>query len=145
MLLPTSVIGSWAWPSWLHVALDSSSRGDLGPDDVAETLDDAVDVAIRDQEDAGVDVITDGEMRRAGFFTASFYGHLTGLEALPPRRKVGVVGHDQRESYRAAGPITAPHGLGLVAEYRYLRRRTSRSLKSTCPGPYTLAGRIQPG
>jgi len=144
-LLPTSVIGSWAWPAWLHVALDASARGDLGPDDVAESLDDAVDLAIRDQEDAGVDVITDGEMRRAGFFTASFYGHLTGLEELPPRRKVGVVGHDQRESYRAAGKIEAPNGLGLVAEYHYLRRRTARQIKSTCPGPYTLAGRIQPG
>ncbi|HEU5315828.1 MAG TPA: cobalamin-independent methionine synthase II family protein [Chloroflexota bacterium] len=146
-LLPTSVIGSWAWPAWLHVALESNARGELGPDDVAETQDDAVDLAIRDQEDAGVDVITDGEMRRAGFFTASFYGHLTGLEELPPRRKVGVVGHDQRESYRAVGQVTAPNGLGLVAEYDYLRRRATRAagVKSTCPGPYTLAGRIQPG
>ena len=144
-LLPTSVIGSWAWPAWLHVTLDAHARDELGVEDIHETQDDAVDLAVRDQEDAGVDVITDGEMRRVGFFTASFYEHLTGLEELPPRRKVGVVGHDQRESYVAAGPIEAPRGLGLVAEYEYLRRRSSRALKSTCPGPYTLAGRIQGG
>ncbi len=145
VLLPTSVIGSWAWPAWLHTALAAAERGEYGPDDVAETLDDAVDLAIRDQEDAGVDIITDGEMRRAGFFTASFFGHLTGLRELPPRRKVGVVGHDQRESYEAVEPLAAPNGLGLVAEYTYLRRRTRRAIKTTCPGPYTLAGRIKGG
>ena len=143
--LPTSVIGSWAWPAWLHITLDAHARGELGIEDIHETQDDAVDLALRDQEDAGVDVITDGEMRRVGFFTASFYEHLTGIEELPPRRKVGVVGHDQRESYLASGKIAAPNGLGLVAEYEYLSRRTSRAVKSTCPGPYTLAGRIQGG
>ena len=79
-LLPTSVIGSYAWPGWLHTALVAASDGLYGPADVKETLDDAVDLALRDQEDAGVDIISDGEMRRAGFFTAAFYGFLTGLE-----------------------------------------------------------------
>jgi 5-methyltetrahydropteroyltriglutamate--homocysteine methyltransferase len=144
-LLPTSVIGSYAWPAWLHTALGAAQRGEYGPDDVQETLDDAVDLALRDQEDAGVDVVTDGEMRRAGFFTAAFYGHLTGLRELPPRRLAGVAGHDQRESYEIVGELGAPRGLGLVAEYAYLRRRTTRRVKCTCPGPYTLAGRLKPG
>jgi 5-methyltetrahydropteroyltriglutamate--homocysteine methyltransferase len=144
-LLPTSVVGSHAWPAWLHLTLAAHERGECGVDDVAETLDDAVDTALRDMEDAGVDVVTDGEMRRAGFFTAAFYGHLTGIEELPARRKVGVVGHDQRESYRIVGPLAAPDGLGLVAELEYVRRRTSRPIKMPCAGPYTLAGRLQPG
>jgi 5-methyltetrahydropteroyltriglutamate--homocysteine methyltransferase len=144
-LLPTSVIGSYAWPSWLHTALAATDRGEYGPDDVAETLDDAVDLALRDQEDAGIDIVSDGEMRRAGFFTAAFYGHLTGLRELPTRRRVGIVGHDQRESYVAVEPIAAPAGLGLVAEFRYARTRTNRPLKVPCAGPYTLAGRISPG
>jgi 5-methyltetrahydropteroyltriglutamate--homocysteine methyltransferase len=139
------VIGSHAWPSWLHLSLAAHERGECGPDDVAETLDDAVDAALRDMEDAGVDVVTDGEMRRAGFFTAAFYGHLSGIEALPARRAVGVVGHDQRESYRIVGPLAAPDGLGLVAEFEYVRRRTARPIKVPCAGPYTLAGRLQPG
>src|SRR5205085_1068760 len=130
-LLPTSVIGSWAWPAWLHTALAASERGEYGPDDVLETQDAAVDLALRDQEDAGIDMITDGEMRRAGFFTAAFYGHLTGIRELPPRRRVGLGGHDQRESYEVVEPLKAPDGLGIVAEYQYARRRTTKALKVT--------------
>ena len=144
-LLPTSVIGSYAWPAWLHTALEAAQRGEYGPDDMREAQDDAVDLALRDQEDAGVDIVSDGEMRRAGFFTAAFYGHLAGLRELPPRRKVGVQGHDQRESYEAIAPLAAPDGLGLVEEYRYVRTRTSRPIKMPCAGAYTLAGRIKPG
>ena len=142
-LLPTSVVGSHAWPPWLHLTLAAHARGECGPDDVQETLDDAVDLALRDMADAGVDVVSDGEMRRAGFFTAAFYGFLTGIEELPPRRKIGVLGHDQREGYRLVGPLAAPNGLGLVAEYEYACTRTNRPIKMPCPGPFTLAGRLQ--
>ena len=144
-LLPTSVIGSYAWPAWLHSALAAAERGDYGVDDMREAQDDAVDLALRDQADAGVDIVTDGEMRRAGFFTAAFYGHLIGLRELAPRRKVGVAGHDQRESYEAVEVLHAPGGLGLVDEYRYVRQRTDRLIKMPCAGAYTLAGRIKPG
>ncbi len=144
-LLPTSVIGSYAWPAWLHTALEAAARGEYGPEDMREAQDDAVDLALRDQEDAGVDIVSDGEMRRAGFFTAAFYGHLSGLHELPPRRRVGVAGHDQRESYEAVEPLAAPQGLGLLDEYAYVRRRTTSRIKMPCPGPYTLAGRIKPG
>src|SRR5258707_2437501 len=144
-LLPTSVIGSYAWPGWLQTALDAAHRGEYGPLDIKETQDDAVDLAIREQEEAGVDVISDGEMRRVGFFTAEFYGHMTGLRELPPQRKLGIVGHDQRESYEATESIAAPSGLGLVEEFTYARTRTNHVVKVPCPGPYTLAGRIKPG
>lgn len=144
-LLYTSVIGSHAWPGWLHTALAAVGRGEYGPEDWKETQDDAVDLAVRDQEDAGVDIITDGEMRRIGFFTAEFYGHMTGLSEQPARRKIGVLGHDQRESYTAVEAVKAPNGLGLVPEYEYLVRRTSHPIKMPIPGPYTLAGRVKPG
>ena len=144
-LIYTSVIGSYAWPGWLHTALAAAGQGEYGPDDWKETQDDAVDLAVRDQETAGVDIITDGEMRRIGFFTAEFYGHMTGLHELPPRRKLGVVGHDQRESYEAAASVEAPNGLGLVEEYNYLKTHTQHPIKMPIPGPYTLAGRIKPG
>ncbi|MBZ0283234.1 MAG: methionine synthase [Anaerolineae bacterium] len=144
-LIYTSVIGSYAWPAWLHTALAAAGRGEYGPDDWKETQDDAVDLALHDQESAGVDIITDGEMRRIGFFTAEFYSHMTGLTEMPPRRKMGVVGHDQRESYEAAEPVQAPNGLGLVEEYEYLKTHTNHPIKMPIPGPYTLAGRIKPG
>ncbi len=144
-VLTTSVIGSYAWTAWFITAVEAIRRGEFGPADIQETLDDAVDVAVRDQEDAGVDVISDGEMRRLGFFTADFYNRLTGLRTLQPQRRLGPAGHDQREHYEAVEPIRAPEQLGLVAEYRYLRGRTSRPVKVPCPGPFTLAGRVAPG
>ena len=144
-LLPTSVIGSYSWPSWFIAAAEAIKAGEYGPADVRETLDDAVDVALRDQEDAGVDVVTDGEMRRLGFFTADFYGRLTGLRELPPERRFGPPGHDQRERYEASAEIQAPHGLDLVAELTYLQDRTRRPIKVPCPGPFTLAGRVGVG
>src|SRR5438045_368838 len=114
-LLPTSVVGSHAWPVWFHTALAASRRGEYGPADMKETQDDAVDLALRDQDDADVDIVTDGEMRRVGFFTAEFYGHLTGLRKLTPQRVVGIVGHDQHESYEVVEEIACANGLGLVA------------------------------
>ncbi|MGQ9909408.1 MAG: methionine synthase [Candidatus Flexifilum sp.] len=144
-LIPTSVIGSYAWPGWLHVVLDAARRGEFGIDDLKEAQDDAVDLAVREQEEAGIDILTDGEMRRVGFFTAEFYHYLTGIRELPPRRKLGVIGHDQRESYEIVEAIAAPNGLGVVAEYNYLKTRTTHAIKMPIPGPYTLAGRLKPG
>ena len=144
-MLTTSVIGSYAWPAWFITSVEAMKQGAYGEKDIEETLDDAVDLAIRDQEDAGVDIISDGEMRRLGFFTADFYSRLEGLRKLPPLRRIGPGGHDQRERYEAFGRFDATGGLGLVAEYEYAIRRTQTPLKVPCPGPYTLAGRIMPG
>jgi 5-methyltetrahydropteroyltriglutamate--homocysteine methyltransferase len=143
--LTTSVVGSHAHPSWLVVGVAAAGRGELGPVDIAELQDDAVDTAIRDQEEAGIDVVSDGEMRRAGFFTAEFYRHLSGLRPLQPERRVGAPGHDQQHRFEVLEPIAAPDGLGVVKEFRYARTRTTRPLKVTIPGPFTLAGRLVGG
>ncbi|MEO5941539.1 MAG: methionine synthase, partial [Candidatus Limnocylindrales bacterium] len=87
--LLTSVVGSHAHPGWFAHGVAAAGRGEFGPADLAELLDDGVDLAIGDQERAGIDVISDGEMRRAGFFTAEFYRHLTGVRALPADRRLG--------------------------------------------------------
>ncbi len=144
-LIPTSVIGSSARPGWLETALQAAARGEFGSADLKEAEDDAVDTAIRDQEDAGVDIISDGEMRRVGFFTAEFYHHMTGILSAEEARKTGVGGHDQREKYLAVEPLASPDGLGLLEEYTYLRARTQRRVKMPIPGPFTLSGRIDGG
>jgi 5-methyltetrahydropteroyltriglutamate--homocysteine methyltransferase len=143
--LLTGVVGSHARPSWFVAGLDGAERGEFGPVDLEEMLDDAVALAIRDQESAGIDVVTDGEMRRAGFFTAEFYRHLTGVRTLPPPRRLGAGGHDQQHRLEVLEPIAAPEGLGVVAEYRAAVGRTGRPLKMTLPGPYTLSGRLTTG
>ena len=141
----TSVVGSHAHPSWLVATMAAAARGELGPADLRETLDDAVDAALRDQEEAGVDIVSDGEMRRAGFFTAEFYRHLSGLRDAPPARRLGAGGHDQQHRFEVLEPIAAPDGLGVVDEFRYARSRTARPLRVTLPGPFTLAGRLATG
>jgi 5-methyltetrahydropteroyltriglutamate--homocysteine methyltransferase len=143
--LLTSVVGSHARPSWFVAGIEAAARGEFGPADLSEMLDDAVDLAIADQAEAGIDIVCDGEMRRAGFFTAEFYRHLTGVEPLPADRLLGAGGHDQQHRFAVVERIAAPDGLGVVAEYRYARTRTSRPLKVTLPGPYTLSGRLAYG
>jgi len=144
-LLPTSVVGSYAWPSWFCYGIAGAQQGDFGPADLNEMLDDAVNTALRDQEEAGIDIVSDGEMRRAGFFTAEFYRHLTGLRPLPPDRRLGPAGHDQQHRFAVEEPIAAPDGLGVTAEYTFLKQRTTKPVKVTIPGPFTLAGRLEPG
>ncbi len=126
-------------------ALEAAERGEFGPADLAELYDDAVDVALHDQESAGIDIVADGEMRRAGFFTAEFYRHLTGVRPLPADRRLGAGGHDQQHRFAVTEPIAAPDGLGVIAEYRYAATRATRPLKVTIPGPYTLSGRLRTG
>jgi 5-methyltetrahydropteroyltriglutamate--homocysteine methyltransferase len=143
--LRTSVVGSHARPSWFVAGIEAAERGEFGPDDVREMLDDAIDLALHDQEEAGIDVVTDGEMRRAGFFTAEFYRHVSGVRPLPADRRLGAGGHDQQHRFDVLEPIGAPNGLGVVAEYRYASTRTTQPLKVSLPGPYTLSGRLRTG
>ena len=144
-VLRTSVVGSHARPSWFVAGIAAAERGEFGPADLEEMLGDAVDLALRDQEEAGIDIVSDGEMRRAGFFTAEFYRHVTGVRALPPERRLGAGAHDQQHRFEVLEPIAAPDGLGVVAEYRYAVARATRPLKVTLPGPYTLSGRLTYG
>ena len=88
-LLPTTVIGSHAMPSWFWTATDEIDKGNYGQTDIRETFDDAVNMAMLDQERAGLDIISDGEMRR-WYFVQSFYKRMTGIVSDPPLRKVGL-------------------------------------------------------
>ena len=140
--LPTHVMGSHGFPGWFWTALDRIKAGDYGQTDVKEAFDDATQLAIRDQERAGIDVICDGEMRRF-FFVQSFYGRMEGLETLEPLRKTGLYAYDSVPRYRAARRVTVPKGLGTVDEFTYLKTQTDRPVKATVPGPVTLSIHIQ--
>src|SRR5205085_10527653 len=137
-LLPTTVIGAHARPSWVFAADDWIKRGMFGPTDLREFYNDSVDRAIQDQEVAGVDIITDGEMRRRGF-VETFGGRLTGLENVGPDRKVGEVSIDMEPILETRDKLDVPNGLGIVEEYQYLRTHTNRPIKVTVPGPFALS------
>jgi 5-methyltetrahydropteroyltriglutamate--homocysteine methyltransferase len=145
-LLPTSVVGSHGKTSWWTAGVRLWETGQWGPFDIDEMLGHAVDSAMRDMEEAGIDVITDGEMRRLDGYVDSYYSIIQGIEAVPAARKDGPWGYDQQTRYRAVGTIqTPPGGLGIVAEYSYALGRTKKLLKATCAGPLTFASRIYPG
>ena len=141
-LLPTSVIGSYATPSWLWTAIDEIKAGRYGPTDEKEAFDDAVNMAIRDQERAGVDIITDGEMRRY-LFVQNFYGRMTGLQEQAPLRRTGFYAYDSVPRYTLTDRISMDRGLGIVDEFRYLQANTSHAIKATCPGPLTMTIHIR--
>lgn len=149
--LRTTVIGSYPFPAWLELA--SWNLDKFGEDDRRELINDAVSIAIRDQLEAGLDVITDGEQTRLDF-NLSFYGFLEGieLESASPRR-FGPPAHDQRGKHKVSGELCAPRGLGTVEDFKRLQRlavsqisnlKSEITLKASVPGPYTLSGRLLP-
>ena len=143
-LLPTSVIGSYATPGWLWTALEEIKAGRYGPTDEREAFNDAVNMAVGDQERAGVDIITDGEMRRY-LFVQNFYGRMTGLQEHPPLRRTGFYAYDSVPRYTLTERITIGEGLGIVEEFRYLQATTEKPIKATCPGPLTMTIHIRLG
>jgi 5-methyltetrahydropteroyltriglutamate--homocysteine methyltransferase len=146
VLIPATIIGSWSFPGWYEafIADVAAGPGRFGPADREEAVRDAVRLAVDDQLRAGLDRITDGEMRRVDF-NLGFYEYLRGLEPLPRARRWGAPAHDQRDRYRCVAPLAAPDGLGTVAEYRRLREVTEAPAKMPVPGPYTLAGCLDGG
>ncbi len=145
-IIPTAVVGSHGKPGWWFTAVKAHEAGDFGPADLEEMFDDAANTAIRDMEDAGIDIITDGEVRRLDGYVDSYYAIIKGIQPLATRRKVGPWGYDQQTRYEAVGRIEAPTGgLGIVKEFEYLKAHTSRHTKGTCAGPLTFGSRIHPG
>ncbi len=142
--LRTTVIGSYPFPSWLELATQQLDA--FGTNEITELQEDAVIVAIHDQVQSGLDVITDGEQSRLDF-NLSFYGYLQGIQ--PNERSLRIFGppaHDQRGKHNIVDEITAPRGLGVVEEYERLKRLAPNgfTLKASVPGPYTLSGRLNP-
>jgi 5-methyltetrahydropteroyltriglutamate--homocysteine methyltransferase len=142
--LRTTVIGSYPFPSWLEFT--SLHLDQFGSAELDEMIDDAVIVAIYDQTQAGLDVISDGEQTRLDF-NLSFYGFIEGiaLESASPR-VFGPPAHDQRGKHAITGDLRAPQGLGAVEDFKRLQRLAPAgpTLKASVPGPYTLSGRLIP-
>lgn len=140
-ILPTSVVGSHGRPGWLYVFREATAGRELGSIDIREVGDDAVRLAILDQVEAGIDVISDGEMRR----TMGYYrGYMARFENVtpakePPLRQLGPIHYDFIRRHDAVGPISAPEGMGIVDEFKFLTQHTTKPVKATCAGPLNFA------
>ena len=144
--IAASVVGSHGKPSWWVAGVREFEEGRWGPGDLDEMFGHAVDVAIRDMEEAGLDLISDGEMRRLDGYVDSYYAIIRGIEPLPSPRREGPWGYDQQTRYRTVARIEPPEGgLGIVDEFKYALTRAKVPLKATCAGPLTFGSRIHPG
>jgi 5-methyltetrahydropteroyltriglutamate--homocysteine methyltransferase len=148
--LATSLVGSYPQPEWL---IDREAlRGRVPARVRAHELwrvdrsrlraaqDDAVLLAVRDQERAGLDVITDGEMRRESYSNA-FANALSGLDTERPGSTLNRSGNEIPVP-RVVGPIRRTGPVG-VEDVRFLRAATDRTVKVTVPGPFTMAQQAQ--
>jgi 5-methyltetrahydropteroyltriglutamate--homocysteine methyltransferase len=140
-LLPTTVIGSYSFPSWLGKVRDLGAAGTLTPALVAEAHDAAVRAVIHDQELAGVDIITDGEIRRetmVNFFSMRIHGFdmsgkMKAIGNLDP--SIQMLDPVVREKVRRA------QGLGMDDHFRFLHANARHATKVCVTGPQMLAKR----
>jgi 5-methyltetrahydropteroyltriglutamate--homocysteine methyltransferase len=148
--LPTSLVGSYPQPDWLidrealHHRLPPRVRAQelwrVDPAYLKEAWDDAVLVAIRDQERAGLDILTDGEMRRESY-SNFFATALEGVDIDNPGTTADRKGNPTPVP-RVVGPVRR-RGPVQVDDVRFLRANTDRLVKMTVPGPFTMAQQAQ--
>ena len=146
-LIPSTVVGSHGKAAWWYTAVKALEAGEFGPGDLEEMFDDAADTAIRDMERAGLDVITDGEVRRLDGYVDSYYTIIKGISPAAGEAQGRALGLRPADALRGGEPHRdAPEGgLGIVKEFEYAKAHTGKRLKATCAGPLTFGSRIHPG
>jgi 5-methyltetrahydropteroyltriglutamate--homocysteine methyltransferase len=149
MILQTTVVGSYPQPNWL---IDRAKLGSKVPRVRApeiwkveeryleEAQDDATLIAIRDMERAGIDIITDGEMRRESY-SNRFATALEGVDIANPGSTINRTG-TRSVVPRIAGPIRRRSAVE-VRDVEFLRRNTTNKIKITLPGPFTMTQQAQ--
>ncbi len=150
MLFPTSLVGSYPQPDWLidrerlrhrfPPRVRATELWRVPPDHLDEAQRDATIVAIRAQELAGLDIVTDGEIRRESY-SNRFATALDGVDIDNPGTALDRSGHPNPVP-RVTGPIRRRHPVE-VADVTFLRANTSRTIKITVPGPFTMAQQAQ--
>jgi 5-methyltetrahydropteroyltriglutamate--homocysteine methyltransferase len=149
-LFPTALVGSFPQPEWL---IDRAKLAGRFPprvrarelwrpaaEHLAQAQDDATLLAIRAQEDAGLDILTDGEIRRESY-SNHFATALHGLDLDNPGEALDRSGHPNPVP-RVVGPVSRPNPV-QVADVRFLREHTDRAIKVTVPGPFTMSQQAQ--
>ncbi len=149
-ILPTTLVGSYAQPEWLIDRKKLAGRFPprvrarelwrVAPEWLEEAQDDATLIAIRDQERAGLDIVTDGEMRRESY-SNRFATALDGVDIDNPGTALDRSGHPNPVP-RVVGPVRRRHPVE-VRDLEFLRANTARTIKITVPGPFTMSQQAQ--
>jgi 5-methyltetrahydropteroyltriglutamate--homocysteine methyltransferase len=148
--IPTSLVGSYAQPNWLidreklrgrfPPRVRATELWRVDPRYLEEAQDDATRLAIADQERAGLDIVTDGEMRRESY-SNRFATALDGVDVDNPGTALDRSGHPNPVP-RVVGPIARRHPV-QVRDLQFLKAHTSRKTKMTVPGPFTMSQQAQ--
>ncbi|HZE10829.1 MAG TPA: hypothetical protein VE034_04520, partial [Burkholderiales bacterium] len=150
MLFPTTLVGSYPQPEWL---IDRKKLAGRFPPRVrakelwripepllAEAQQDATRLAIRAQEEAGLDIITDGEIRRESY-SNRFATALEGVDIDNPGTALDRSGHPNPVP-RIVGKIRRQHAVE-IGDLKFLRAHTKKPVKMTVPGPFTMSQQAQ--
>ncbi len=150
MLFPTSLVGSYPQPDWLIDRERLAGRFPprvrarelwrVAPEWLDAAQDDATLLAIRDQERAGLDIVTDGEIRRESY-SNRFASALDGVDLDNPGTALDRSGHPNPVP-RVVAPIRRRHAVE-TRDVAFLRANTDRKIKITVPGPFTMAQQAQ--
>ncbi|HEV7658691.1 MAG TPA: 5-methyltetrahydropteroyltriglutamate--homocysteine methyltransferase [Allosphingosinicella sp.] len=150
MLLPTSLVGSYPQPDWLIDRAKLAGRFPprvratelwrVAPEWLHQAMDDATLIAIRDQERAGLDIITDGEMRRESY-SNRFATALDGVDLDNPGVALDRSG-EPNPVPRVTDKIRRRHAVE-TRDVQFLRANTDRMIKITVPGPFTMSQQAQ--
>src|SRR5436190_785581 len=149
-LFPTTVVGSYPQPEWLIdrslLAANTPPRVRMrqlwrvDPDVLEQVQDDATLIAVRDQARAGIDLVSDGEMRRESYLNR-FATALDGIDLDNPGTTVGRAGKTTLVP-RVTGRIDRRRPVE-VRDVAFLRANTDRLIKMTVPGPFTMTQQAQ--
>jgi len=149
-LFPTSLVGSYPQPDWLIDRVKLTGRFPprvrarelwrIDPEHLQEAQADATVVAIKAQEEADLDVITDGEIRRESY-SNHFATALDGVDVDNPGTALDRSGHPNPVP-RVVGPIRRSRAV-TVDDVKFLRAHTDRTIKMTVPGPFTMSRQAQ--
>jgi 5-methyltetrahydropteroyltriglutamate--homocysteine methyltransferase len=150
MLFPTALVGSYPQPDWLidrgrlagrfPPRVRARELWRVAPECLAEAQRDATLLAIRAQEQAGLDIVTDGEIGRESY-SNEFATALDGVDIDHPGTALDRSGQPNPVP-RVVGPIRRRHPVE-VDDVRFLRASTSRTVKMTVPGPFTMSQQAQ--
>ncbi|HSV21916.1 MAG TPA: uroporphyrinogen decarboxylase family protein [Xanthobacteraceae bacterium] len=148
-MLPTCLVGSYPQPEWLIDRARLSKQVPrvrardlwlIAPDKLEAAQDDATLLAIRDQERAGIDIISDGEQRRESY-SNHFATALDGVDIDNPGTAMSRMGRPIQVP-RITGPIRRRRQVE-VRDVQLLRANTDRRIKATVPGPFTMSRQAQ--
>ncbi len=149
-MLPTSLVGSYAQPDWLidrerlagrfPPRVRATELWRVAPEWLEQAQDDATILAIRDQELAGLDIVTDGEMRRESY-SNRFATALEGVDIDNPGTALDRSGHPNPVP-RVVGTVRRKHPVE-VRDLEFLKANTDRAVKMTVPGPFTMSQQAQ--